>query len=237
VTSPGRAPASEPDLPADAVALERLIDERHSCRGFRAEPVPRPVIERILDVARRTPSWCNTQPWQVIVTDGEGTERFRSELSAHAATAEMQPDFPFPRQYAGVYQARRRECGVALYESVGVERGDRGASASQAARNFTLFGAPHAAIITTEADLGVYGAVDCGLYVQTFLLAAQSLGVGAIPQAALAAYAPFMRQFFGLPTNRQFVCGISFGWPEPGHPANNFRTSRVAVEDTYTWLD
>ena len=51
------------------------------------------------------------------------------------------------------------------------------------------------------------------MYVQTFLLAAQSLGLGAIPQAALAAYAPFIRDFFGLPHNRLIVCGVSFGWP------------------------
>jgi hypothetical protein len=33
-------------------------------------------------------------------------------------------------------------------------------------------------IITTEAALGVYGAVDCGLFDGSFLLAAESAGVG-----------------------------------------------------------
>jgi nitroreductase len=217
-------------------ALKGLLDNRFSCRGFRPDPVPRAAIERVLDLARRTPSWCNTQPWHVLVTEGQATERFRSGLSAHAASHAMDPDFAFPARYAGVYQDRRKECGVALYDSVGIARGDRESSARQAAKNFELFGAPHAAIITTEADLGVYGVLDCGLYIQTFLLAAESLGLGAIPQAALAAHAPFISDFFGLAENRKVVCGISFGWPDPQHPANGFRTSRATVEEAVTWV-
>jgi hypothetical protein len=69
-----------------------------------------------------------------------------------------------------------------------VQRGDR---ARQSFENFRLFGAPHVAIITTDAEQGVYGAVDTGLYVNTFLLAATSLGIASIPQAALASHSPF----------------------------------------------
>ena len=220
----------------DTVSLARLLEGRWSCRGFRADPVPRETITQVLDLARQAPSWCNTQPWHVLVTEGDGTERFRAALSAHVASAELTPDFPFPAAYSGPYLQRRRECGFQLYDSVGIAKGDRAGSAQQAARNFELFGAPHAAIITTEADLGVYGAVDCGVYLETFLLAAQSLGLGAVPQAALAGYAPFIREFFGLPGNRLIVCGMSFGWPDRDHLANGFRTSRVPVEETVTWV-
>jgi nitroreductase len=217
--------------------LARLLDERRSCRGFLEDPVPRQTIQRILDLAQRSPSWCNTQPWNVLITEGEETERFQGALADEAKCSDLTPEFPFPARYAGVFQERRRECGFQLHESVELHRADREASAVQAARNFELFGAPHAAVITSEADLGVRGEIDCTLYVQTFLLAAQSLGIGAIPQAALAAHAPFMRRFFGLPESRRLVCGISFGWPDHEHPANDFRTrghrlSRACVGTT-----
>lgn len=224
-------------VPGDKADLAQLLEGRWSCRSFLPDPVPREIITRILDLARRSPSDCNTQPWHVLITAGEGTERFRAALSAHASTVKIQPDFPFPTRYSGVYLKRRMECGLQLYKSVGVAMGDRAASAKQAAKNFELFGAPHAAVITTEAELGVYGAIDCGLYLQSFLLAAQSLGVGAVPQAALAAYAPFIRAHFGLPSNRLIVCGVSFGWPDHRHPVNGFRTSRASVEETVTWVE
>ena len=49
--------------------VERLLDARHSCRAFQDRPVDRAVIKRILEIAQRSPSWCNTQPWEVFVTD------------------------------------------------------------------------------------------------------------------------------------------------------------------------
>jgi nitroreductase len=222
----------------DFAALSRLLEDRWSCRGFSGQEVPRPIIEQVLGAARLSPSWCNTQPWQVHVTVGAGTERFRSALSEQAVTAAgLSPDFEFPERYSGIHQQRRRECAMQLYDSVGVVPGDRAASALQAARNFALFGAPHVAIISTAAELGTYGAVDCGLYVQTFLLAAQGLGLGAIPQAALAAYSGFIRDYFELPQDRNIVCGISFGYPDRDHAANGFRTHRAAVDDTSTWVE
>ncbi|WP_083680009.1 MULTISPECIES: nitroreductase [unclassified Pseudonocardia] len=227
---------SEPAPAEDTAALARLLDGRRSCRAYLAEPLERATIEAVLDLARRTPSWCNTQPWQVMVTEGEGTDRFRGALLDHLAGQSMAPDFPFPERYEGEFDKRRKECAWQLYDAVGIEYGDRRASAAQTVKNFEFFGAPHVAIVTTEAALGTYGAVDCGLYVQSFLLAAESLGLGAIPQAALAAYSPFIRSHFGLPESRHVVCGISFGRPDVDAAANAFRTRRREVDDTVSWF-
>lgn len=216
-------------------ALRTMLDGRWTCRQFLPEPVPRATLEKLFDVAQRTPSWCNTQPWHVEVTEGESTERLRCGLLAHIRENGGTPDFPFPAQYAGVYRERRKECGVQLYQSVGIGKGDHEGTLCQTLRNFELFDAPHVAIITTEADLGVYGAIDCGLYLNTLLLAAQSLGLGAAPQAALATYPAFFREHFGLPENRKVVFGVSLGYPDLSHPVNSFRTSRADARDAVSW--
>ena len=220
---------------SDEKVLERLLTDRWSCRGFTDESVPRDVIERLLTIAQRTPSWCNTQPWQLVITSGEETIKLREALLQSFDWAGS--DFEFPVSYNGVYRERRRESGWQLYEAVGVEKGDREASALQMLRNFEFFGAPHVAILTTDADLGVYGAIDCGLYVDSFLLAAQALGLGACAQAALAAGSPFLRDYFDLDESRRVVCGISFGYADPDHPTASYRTSRVGLEDVVTFVD
>ena len=214
--------------PDDMAVLERLLGDRWSCRGYRDEPVDTATIERLLSAAQRTPSWCNTQPWHVVVTAGGETRRLQEAM---AADERFGPDLPFPETYEGVYQDRRRESGWQLYEAVGVAKGDRAGSAAQTMRNFEFFGAPHVAIVTTTRSLGVYGAVDCGLYVQSFLLAAQALGLGACAQAALAMRSAFLRDWFGLDEDRQVVCGISFGHPDPDHATATYRTSRASLED------
>jgi nitroreductase len=211
--------------------LERLLQQRHSCRGFLPDPVPEHTIRRILELAQRTPSWCNVQPWQAIVTLQPATDRLREALYDHVGSSRHDSDVEYPKEYAGVYLQRRRECGFGLYESVGIARGDREASARQGLENFRFFGAPHVAIITTEAALGSYGVMDVGGWVTAFLLAATSVGVGTIAQAALASRSPFLRDYFSIPEGRQVVCGISFGFADTAHPANGFRTSRIPVDE------
>ena len=107
---------------------------------------------------------------------------------------------------------------------------------AQTSKNFELFDAPHVAILTTERDLGVYGVLDCGLYIQAFILAAHSLGVATIAQAALALCSPFLRTHLELPESREVVCGISFGYEDLEHPANGFRTERAPVSDVAHWV-
>ncbi len=216
--------------------LDRLLAQRHSCRAFQPEPLPRATIEKILSAAQRTASWCNAQPWQVVVTSGAATDAFRRCLQGAADTPPA-PDFPWPREYQGAYQERRRACGLALYDSVGIARGDRVASARQGLENFRLFGAPHVAIVTSDEALGVYGALDCGAYVANFLAAATSLGVATIAQAALAARGPLVRTHFGLPDHRRVVCGISFGFADAAHPANQFRTTRAPLSEAVQWVE
>lgn len=225
-----------PSTPA-CEAFQRLLDERYSCRAFLPRQVDTAAITRMLQIAQRTPSWCNSQPWQVVITRGAATDRFREAMLAYAAGRKPEPDFAFPREYRGVYLERRRECGFQLYESVGIARGDREASARQGMENYRLFGAPHAMIVTTDEALGVYGVLDCGAWVNNFMLAARSLGVASIAQAALGAHPKFLRSYFGLPPDRLVVCGMSFGYETADHPVNRFRTSRAAVDGVVTWVD
>jgi nitroreductase len=217
--------------------LEELLHERFSCRAFLPEPVPRDILERVLNTAQRTASWCNSQPWQVLIASGAAKEAFRKLIYTEASSGSGDDhDFPAPREYRGVYLERRRESGFQLYNTLGIARGDKAAYAQQALENYNLFGAPHVAIIHTDEALGVYGAVDCGGYVSNFMLAAQALGLSTIPQAALARHSGLIRKHFGLGDDRRVVCGISFGYGDTAHKVNSYRTSRASIPDTVTFV-
>lgn len=220
-----------------AEALETLLSSRFSCRSFSRKVVDRATIERILSLAQRTASWCNTQPWQTIIVSGSEKDRLRDVLHGAALNdIEARHDFDPPRVYEGVYRQRRKDAGLLLYGSVSVARGDHDAARRQALENFNFFGAPHVAIITTEYDLGAYGAIDCGAYVSNFMLSARAFGVDAIAQAALAKYPELLRAHFHLGQNRRVVCGISFGYADESHPANRYRTSRAGMSEAVTFI-
>ncbi|MDY6828120.1 MAG: nitroreductase [Pseudomonadota bacterium] len=217
--------------------LPELMDSRYSVRRFKPEPIARPIIEDILTLAGRSASWCNTQPWQLHVTEGEATDRFRDALWEHVTSGNPPaPDIPFPTQYQGAHYARRKTCALQLYRSLGIKEGDRQASQMQTLENFKLFGAPHVVIVTCHESLGAYGALDCGLFVNGFLLAATHHGIGSIAQAALAAYSDFIHQHFAIPDEQRVLCAISFGHTDDAHPANQFRTERAPLDELVTWV-
>jgi nitroreductase len=233
MTSTAPRPEQDP-----ITVLEELMAGRFSCRGFLSQPVPRATIERILTAAQKTASWCNSQPWRVEITSGPATEKFRQVMYAAASSGRPSSgDFPFPREYQGVYLERRRESGFQLYNAVGIARGDKAGYLKQSLENYNFFGAPHVAIVHTDEALGVYGAVDCGGYVTSFMLAAQALGVATVPQAALAFHSDVVKEHFGIGDDRKVVCGISFGYPDRSHQANSYRTSRATPADAVRFFD
>src|SRR5262245_43449519 len=112
--------------------LEELLNERYSVRAFLPKEVDRATIEHVLKTAQRTASWCNSQPWQVLIASGEAKERFRKAIYAEASSgAKDDHDFTPPREYVGVYLERRRESGFQLYNTLGIARGDKLASNKQ----------------------------------------------------------------------------------------------------------
>lgn len=226
-----------PNALAQQESFARLLRLRHSCRAFRPDPVPRSVVESILQMAQHTASWCNVQPWQVYVVAGAPLEQLRAELMLRAHADEPpKPELDWPQEYRGVYLQRRRESGSALYAAVGVPRGDLEASRLQAHENFALFGAPHLVIVCCDEALGTHGVMDCGAWVSNFMLAAHASGVATVAQAALASWPQVVRNHLTTPSNWRIVCGISFGYEDQTHPANGFRTSRASIEEVATWV-
>lgn len=218
-------------------SFEELLDARHSCRAFLPEPVARDVIEAILKVAQKTASWNNVQPWIVRITSGDATERYRNALAERAKRGGAEQHFAWPEKYEGVYQDRRRACGFQLYDAVGIPKGDKEGYSRQTMRNFHFFDAPHAAVITCDASLGVYGVLDCGAFVQNFLLAAESLGVASIAQGAIANFGDTVAAHFGIPENERVVCGISFGYEDKSDPVNQYRVPRAGIAEVATLID
>ncbi|MFZ5923048.1 MAG: nitroreductase family protein [Chloroflexota bacterium] len=68
--------------------LHGFLRSRRSVRRFRADPVPAPVIERMLETATHAPSAHNLQPWRFCVVT---TSVVRARL-AQALTGKMRAD-------------------------------------------------------------------------------------------------------------------------------------------------
>lgn len=60
---------SEQQMRDRAGALLREMVARRSCRYFSKEPVPRELIERVIEIAHTAPSGANRKPWRFVAID------------------------------------------------------------------------------------------------------------------------------------------------------------------------
>ena len=64
------------------------IYARRSIRRFQDRPVPREVIERLLEATIKAPSAKNGQPWRLVVLQGEEHRKLALSMDEQASTLE-----------------------------------------------------------------------------------------------------------------------------------------------------
>ena len=222
---------SEPAHGALIESLERVVHTRRSVRGFLPDPVPEPTLRAVFELAQRTPSNCNVQPWRCYVASGETCARVRAGL-LERVDARVPPSFDFAdaNSFAGDYRRLQIECAVALYSEMGIERDDRAGRFRALRRNFELFDAPHVVFIGMLRSFGIQVALDVGAYLQTLMLAMTAHGISSCPQGSLRNYPDLVREVFDVPEEVGILCGISFGYEDPAVPANRTRVGREPLE-------
>jgi nitroreductase len=216
--------------------FDDVVQRRRSIRAFDPNrPVPAALLREVFELAQRAPSNCNAQPWQVIVVSGERRDRLSRALVA-AARAGQAPDEAATPSFAGAHRQRQIACAAALYEQIGVSREDREGRARASLRNFEFFDAPHLAVICMDRSFGLGVALDVGAYLQTFMLAAWSRGIGSCAQASLKSYASLVQQELEIPEHLRVLCGVSFGYELLGAAANRVVQARSPIDEHVTFL-
>jgi nitroreductase len=222
------------------MSVEEAIVGRRSIRAFdRGRSVPRGTIERLLAIAGRAPSGSNIQPWRVWVLQGRTRELVCRALQAlHDSGAPSSREYEYYLQrWREPYYARRKECGVGLYRLLGLAKEDRAGMHAQHGRNYDLFGAPVGLIVTIERDMEKGAWLDCGMFIQSVMLAARGLGLETCPQAAIAHHQIAVRTHMKIPDTEIVLCGIALGYPEAGALVNTYRTTRIPLAEFVTWTE
>lgn len=212
--------------------LDEAISNRRSVRGFLQKEVPDETIREVFELAQRSPSNCNIQPWITHVLSGESLRALGSKMvDAAVAGTPPDPDFTADRKFPGIYRERQIDAAVQLYGCMGIERNDRPRRDWAYRRNLEFFGAPHAALVFMHDDFEEREAVDLGIYLQTLMLAMTSRGIASCAQGALSLYPTIIREHLGLDPSNRIIFGVSFGYEDTAVPANATRVGRAPLGD------
>jgi nitroreductase len=230
--------------------FSEFLASRRSTRDYLPTPVPQEIIDQILRDGLTAPSWSNTRPFKVAVATGEVRDRISTEFLSRwdvlskimrkgilnklrivfsrygLPTSNRRIAKPYPAEL----KPRAEQLGREMYESFGVQRGDRDGRDQQWATNYRFFGAPVELFIFIHKGLNIYAASDAGLMMQNLILSAQAHGLGTCAQGAVAVWEDVVRKEFEVPKEYRLLCGISMGYPSDSS-INDFRANRLGVEE------
>jgi nitroreductase len=167
----------------DAIAA---ITRRTSVRRFRTEPVPRGMIEQVLDCAVRAPNHKLTEPWRFVVLTGRARDRFAQIRADHRLKRFAEPDSAEARAAAEKVRREAAEVPVYLIVMVALSSDD----------------------ITREED---YAAGM--MAIANLMVAAQSLGLGTYLRTGGVMRDPALLELAGVPENYRIVGVVSLGFP------------------------
>jgi nitroreductase len=169
--------------------VNRAIETRQSIGRVRQDPVPRELVEKILESAVHAPNHKLTEPWRFHVFIGKGRGEFaraRAELARLQARAEGEEE----EFAAGRISRERKKAFRAPVVIAVISKGGR----------------------DEVETLENYAA--CAAAVQNMQLAAHSLGLATIWRTGTFAYHPYMRDFFELEENDKIAAYLYLGYPD-----------------------
>ncbi len=213
------------------------IKTRNSVRKFKDEPVPEALLGEVIETARWSPSYKNSQPWEVMVVSGdkkEGLSRMLVDLLESGR--EKAPDIPEPESWPEAEGNRINRLLEQRKEALGIDLSDPEVIHQARKANFNFYGAPHVIYLYQTDTLSQWSLFDLGLFAQSLMLAAHARGLGTVPQAFVTDYAADIKKFLGIPESKRLVLGLSTGYPDPESPANQLRTTRSEPGEFTVWL-
>ena len=169
--------------------ITQAIATRRSVGRVKQDPVPREIVEQVLESAIHAPNHKITEPWRfhVFANKGRGElARARAELAKIQAEAEGEEE----DLAAGRISRERKKAFRAPVIIVVISSGGR----------------------DEVETLENYAA--CAAAVQNMQLTAHSLGLATIWRTGPVAYHPYMRGFFGLEDGDRIVAYLYLGYPD-----------------------
>lgn len=216
------------------------IKTRQSFRAFDSRPISKDTMEKIVSIARNSPSYTNTQPWEIAVVFGKQRDKLSSVLLKLAkSNAPTNPDIPSPklRDWPEQMEKRLREHGARRLNTIGVERTDRAGREKLRLMNFEFYGAPCAVFLFMDGSLPEWSLFDMGLFTQNLILSAHCFGIGSCIQASVTEYAEEIKTFLNIRKDKKIVACISMGYPDKDAKLNTYRSVKKETDEFIYWYE
>jgi len=174
-------------------AVIEAIRKRRSVRSYQAKPVPRDIVNAIIDAGNEAPSAMNSQPWRFVVIEDSGVKKtlLKAALPNARKILEVVKESD-PVRYEAILK-RLNESPDPVYYS--------------------------APVIVFVIGSGRYAHHSCPLACENMMLAAHSLGVGScwVGFGSMVTDDEEVKKILDLKDDETIFGPILLGYPE-GYP-------------------
>lgn len=195
--------------------LFEAIEARRSVRKYRDEPVPRELIDRVLEAARVAPSTSNTQSWKFdIVTDPETKKKLRELAYGQKFVEEAPVVIACCLDFEAFAERGKRTLELVIKGKVRPSlemmlRSVRGSRDKEFEGERVI----------------VNGAINVAIATEHMALAATALGLGTCWVRAFEA--ALVEELLGIPESCKVLVLLTLGYPAQSPPAR----PRKALQD------
>ena len=177
--------ATEVELEHDAPSLHRQLAARGSVRKFRDEAVPSPILQRLCALALCAPTKSDLQQRDIIIVDAPS---LKSQIAA------LLTDGPLGQKWIADAPGLLVFCGNNRRQRLIHSLRDR-------------------PFVNDHLDAFFNAAVDAGIALSAFVIAAEAEGLGVCPISAIRNRAAAVSQLLKLPEHVFPVAGLAVGYP------------------------
>jgi nitroreductase/NAD-dependent dihydropyrimidine dehydrogenase PreA subunit len=211
-------------------SLLALLRRRRSVRRYTDKPVPRDVIEQLIEAARYAPSGSNHQGCKYVVVDGhDAVRRLAGVVIGYYASILKMMESPIGRTYIRLFAGRRAYAGAIRY----LPWFRKAKGKYEDGEDPLFYSTP--LLIGIHADSGGYTThADCVIAAYHMIMAAETLGLGSCFNGILtsaAIHSEDVRRAFGVPKGHRLYAAATFGYP-----AVNYRRAVDRFPPDVKWI-
>ena len=208
--------------------FKELMKQRHSARKFQQKEIPEETLKSIITTALDSPSWCNSQPWNVYVVSGKPLEEIKKVW--------ISKNDEKIKGYADIQPVHRTEfserCQKNMQEEFKlIEEKTKDPELKTFWRyNIECFNAPAIVYLTVHKGHSKWSIYDLGGFGMALMLAAKDHGVDSVVAYELAKYPDVLRQYAKIPDSEDIAVGIALGY-ETEDDVNKFRAKKHTLDE------
>lgn len=164
------------------------IKTRRSIGKLKDTPLPRELIEEIIEAGTWAPNRYLTEPWRFFVISGDGRKKLSKVMEDIAIQSGVDPNSQEGKEKLEKEKGKPYRAPVIIAVAAEVTEDEK--------------------VIRIEE----LGAVDAAI--QNMLLAAHGLRLASVWKTGKACYSPMMKNFFGLKEKDEVLGLIFLGYPD-----------------------